>query len=190
MLAIVIGLVLIVTVAAGIVAMVAAPRLRGGEELLTPEGKQTIIRAGQRTREQSAAAAENTVQAVSSLKGRVSSAWSPASEFLHQQLDRLEGQEGTVNGPSGETGSSTADSGSSPTARHNGGMMGVGAPRPVPAESGPIPIDDSGSSSADSGTASAAPGADGPPVINLRNTASDRMRPQSATSPEAPRRVY
>ena len=140
MVAVVIGLILILTVAAGIMAMVAAPHLRQGEDLLTPEGKQTIMRAGQRTREQSAAAAENTVQAVASLKDKVSSAWSPARDLRPERMDRLEGQEPGTDRPGDENAQPGENLTSSPAAE-------VGGPRPVPAESGPIPLEESSRSS-------------------------------------------
>lgn len=200
MLAVIIGLVMIVVIAAGILAMVAAPRLLKGDELLTPEGKQTIIRAGQRTREQSAAAAENTVQAVSSLKDRVSSAWSPTSDFLHQQFDRLEGNESDRDSVTAEksrqekvfepTEDEPASHGHNVPPLPMGDAANVGAPRPMPAESGPIPIDDPDAGASGSLDSSAARGADDQAtVINLRDT-SDEMTPPSAIAPESARRIY
>jgi hypothetical protein len=89
-LAVVIGFILIVAVAAGVVAVVAAPRLREGEEFLTPEGKRSLQRASQQARSQSATAADTTAQKASSLRARLTSVFAPLSQFLHHQFDRLE----------------------------------------------------------------------------------------------------
>jgi hypothetical protein len=65
------------------------------------------------------------------------------------------------------------------------GTPGVAAPRPVPVESGPIPIDDPDPESPNSH-----PSGGGQSVINLRDPSPDDMKPQSRIGPDSTGRVY
>lgn len=96
MVAVVIGLLFVLVIAVGILVVVALPNLRNGSRLLTPDGERALEQA----RQKPAAAAGQTVRGVRSTwrglvvaRSRASRAWAPASERLHEVMDRLETRE-------------------------------------------------------------------------------------------------
>jgi hypothetical protein len=156
-LAIVVGLLLTVVVALGIVLLVALPHLRQGSRILTPHGERAVERAKQQAKEKPLAAVGGTWHGLVALKrvlgrhgGRIARAWSPVSAMLHEAMDHLENRDSRSDvTPSASTASTAAlrvDPASVPsvsehvradTARVTTGS--VGRPRPTPVDSGPIP---------------------------------------------------
>jgi hypothetical protein len=89
-LAVAIGLLIVVAIAVSILAVVALPNLRNGSRLLTPDGERALEQA----RHKPVAAAGQTVRTVRTAHRVASRAWAPASERLHDLMDRLETREG------------------------------------------------------------------------------------------------
>jgi hypothetical protein len=159
-LAIVVGLLLTVVVALGIVALVALPHLRQGSRILTPHGQRAVKRAKQQAKEKPLAAAGGTWHGLVALKrvlgrsgGRIARVWAPVSTMLHEAMDHLENRDSRADTASSTPSPSTATAATSAvdpatvpsatervrsgTARVTTGS--VGRPRSTPMDSGPIP---------------------------------------------------
>lgn len=90
MLAVAIGLIIVLAIAVSILAVVALPNLRNGSRVLTPSGERALEQA----RHKPVKAAGHTVRTVRTAHRVASTAWAPASERLHDLMDRLETREG------------------------------------------------------------------------------------------------
>jgi hypothetical protein len=155
-LAVIVGLLITLAVALGVMFIVAFPYLRSGSRILTPDGERVVERAKEQARQKPAAAAGSTWNGLISLQHRMARAWKPVSERLHEALDRLEGRDRARD--------SSVQTGHSPDAQHGGAPQrhvagpsrtvavparehvepaashpAIGRPRPIPAISGPIP---------------------------------------------------
>jgi hypothetical protein len=155
-LAVIVGLLITLAVALGVMFIVAFPYLRSGSRILTPDGERVVERAKEQARQKPAAAAGSTWNGLISLRHRIARAWKPVSEHLHEALDRLEGRDGTGEKP--------VQTGHAPEAQHGGAPQrhvagsarpvagpapaevepaashpAIGRPRPIPFDSGPIP---------------------------------------------------
>jgi hypothetical protein len=111
-LAIVVGLLLSVSVALGIVVLVALPNLRQGSPILTPDGERAIKRAKRQAKRKPAAAAGSTWHGLVALKRafarlgrRIARIWAPISAALHEAMDRLEDRDRAKSNGSGADGS-------------------------------------------------------------------------------------
>jgi hypothetical protein len=131
-LAIVIGLLLTVSVALGIVVLVALPNLRHGSRILTPDGERAVKRAKQQAKQKPLAAAGSTWHGLVALErqlarlgrqaGRV---WAPISEALHGALDRMEDRD-SAKGTAASADSDTPDVGKAGAMiRHLAGPAGA-----------------------------------------------------------------
>ncbi len=145
MLAIVVGLLLTVSVALGIVVLVALPNLRQGSRILTPNGERAVKRAKQQAKQKPLAAAGSTWHGLIALKrlfarlGRQGSRiWAPVSSGLHSAMDRLEAGDTDHGTPRVDADTPDVRETASSTP-HLGGGSSVGRPRDMPAISGPIP---------------------------------------------------
>lgn len=156
-LAIVIGLLLTVVVALGIVVLVALPNLRQGSRILTPDGQRAVKRARQQAKQKPLAAVGSTwhgLVAIERLFARMSRQiariWAPISEALHEALDRLEDQDSAKSAEKmmdvesgtpdlGNTKPNIGDRTEGMTEPPLTGNSSVGNPRAVPPISGPIP---------------------------------------------------
>ena len=178
MLAIVVGLLLTVAVALGIMILVALPNLRQGSRILTPDGERAVKRAKQKAKQKPLAAAGSTwhglvplPRALARFGRRAGRIWAPISAVLHEAMDRLE-----ANDAAKRAGVPEADQ--SEGAQVTGGPS-VGRPRPMPPISGPIPeIAKNGRASAPQPVAE--PAAE--PVdrtIDLREAHRSRPRPEA-----------
>ena len=99
-LAIVVGLLLTVAVALGILLLVALPNLRQGSRILTPSGERAVKRAKQQAKQKPLAAADSTWHGLVALNRllarlgrRIGKIWAPFSALLHEGLDRLEARD-------------------------------------------------------------------------------------------------
>jgi hypothetical protein len=96
-LAIVVGLLLTVVVALGVVVLVALPNLRQGSPILTPDGERAVRRAKQTAKQKPMAAVGGTwhglvalQRLIARLSRRAGRIWAPISAALHEAMDRLE----------------------------------------------------------------------------------------------------
>jgi hypothetical protein len=162
-LAIVVGLLLTVSVALGILILVALPNLRQGSRFLTPDGQRAVKRAKQKAKQKPLAAAGSTWHGLVAVRRllarfgrRAARIWAPISAALHEAMDRLEAKDAQRTGEATQAGGDTpdvtkpgtpirhaagrtrADVGESDGAQVPGGGS-VGRPRPMPPISGPIP---------------------------------------------------
>ena len=141
---------LVVFVALGIVVLVALPNLRQGSGVLSPHGRRAVRRA----RQKPIAAVGGTWHGLVALKRlavrlgrRIAVAWVPVSSGLHARLDRLEmrTRPGALEVDTNRTlpdvrppaGSVEAERADVPRVT---GRESVGRPRPMPVDSGPIPV--------------------------------------------------
>jgi hypothetical protein len=138
-LAVTVGLLITLAVALGVMFLVAFPYLRSGSRILTPDGERVVERAKEQAKQKPVAAAGSTWNGLISLQQRVSRVWAPVSAFLHEAFDRLESRQVVISETSTETGSQPEVQPPLRPAAAGGGVANVGRPRPVPADSGPIP---------------------------------------------------
>ena len=141
---------LVVFVALGVVVLVALPNLRQGSGVLSPHGRRAVRRA----RQKPIAAVGGTWHGLVALKRlavrlgrRIAVAWVPVSSGLHARLDRLEmrTRPGALEVDTNRTlpdvrppaGSVEAERADVPRVT---GRESVGRPRPMPVDSGPIPV--------------------------------------------------
>lgn len=144
MLAIVVGLLLTVSVALGILILVALPNLRQGSRILTPNGQRAVKRAKQKAKQKPLAAAGSTwhgLVAVPHLLARfgrrAARIWAPISAVLHEAMDRMEAKDAVKRaGDAPEVDGDTPDVNKAAQAPGGGS---VGRPRSMPPISGPIP---------------------------------------------------
>jgi len=153
-LAIVLGLLLTVVVALGILVLVAIPNLRQGAPILTPDGERAVKRAKQQAKQKPLAAAGSTWHGlvaverllarlgrrIARLGQRIGRLWAPVSAALHEMMDRLEDRDAAQrNGSGAQTptaGRAARDHAGTPM-RHAAGPgrpTYVEVPRPVEAQ--------------------------------------------------------
>jgi hypothetical protein len=155
-LAIVVGLLLTVVVALGILVLVALPNLRQGSRILTPHGERAVQRAKRRAKERPLAAVGGTWHGLVALKrvlgrigGRIARGWAPVSAMLHEAMDHLENRDGQSDAtrsapvtPSVPTVDAAPVRSAPEQARPEPSRVttgSVGRPRSTPVDSGPIP---------------------------------------------------
>jgi hypothetical protein len=146
-LAIVIGLLLTVAVALGIVVVIAVPNLRQGSRILTPDGERVVERAKKQAKQKPLAAAGSTWHGLIALNRvlarvgrRIGRAWAPISAVLHEAMDRLESRD-AATAPAAE-GAADADPDARLGDRHgqNGqGRAGTPVRHAVRGSSAPAP---------------------------------------------------